>query len=55
VADLLSAKELETLPQERLLELIQERSSIDADRAPEALAIIRGELPRVDGDTVAFP
>jgi hypothetical protein len=52
---LLAPHELETLDDARLVELIQERSSIDADRAAEALAILRGNRPRVEGDTVIWP
>jgi hypothetical protein len=53
--ELLTVDELRTLPDTRLVALIEARSSLDAERAWEALAIIRGELPAIDGDVVTIP
>jgi hypothetical protein len=44
VAEIVSHGEFRTLPDEKLVGLIVERSNLDRDAARDALALIRGEL-----------
>jgi hypothetical protein len=48
--EIVTAEELASLDDEELVRLLMERGSLSEDRACEALAILRGNIP--DGTTV---